>query len=107
MELLFRELKSRMQFECYVLMKFAAVERYLDLLLTGLLLLEQQRLRDMHHAAVRLGAPWLHARTTDRLRTLESLCQEWNLQQVERRMRTARGRHRLLRELRQTPCQVA
>jgi hypothetical protein len=32
-ELFFRELKSRMQFECYVLMKFEAVERYLDLLL--------------------------------------------------------------------------
>ena len=46
-ELFFRELKSRMQFECYVLMKFEAVERYLDLLLMGLLLLEKQRLRSL------------------------------------------------------------
>ena len=59
-ELFFRELKSRMQFECYVLMKFEAVERYLDMLLMGLLLLEQQRLRDMQREGAnhrsRLGA---------------------------------------------------
>jgi hypothetical protein len=39
---------ARQVVECYVLMKFEAVERYLDLLLMGLLLLEQQRLRTTH-----------------------------------------------------------
>jgi hypothetical protein len=34
-ELFFRELKSRLQFGCYVLMKFEAVERYVDFLLMG------------------------------------------------------------------------
>jgi len=46
-EVFFRELKRRMQFERYALMNFEAAERYLDLLLMGLLLLEQQRLWDM------------------------------------------------------------
>jgi hypothetical protein len=36
-EVFFRELKSRMQFEGYVLMKFEAVERHLDLFPMGLL----------------------------------------------------------------------
>ena len=107
-ELFFRELKSRMQFECYVLMKFEAVERYLDLLLMGLLLLEQQRLRDMQRKGIRVGAVWVQARTTDRLRMLEVLTQRWNVQWIEHRLRTAGGRRRLLRELlRQAPCQVA
>ena len=107
-ELFFRELKSRMQFECYVLMKFEAVERYLDLLLMGLLLLEQQRLRDMQRKGIKVGAVWVQARTTDRLRMLEVLTQRWNVQWIEHRLRTAGGRRRLLRELlRQAPCQVA
>ena len=107
-ELFFRELKSRMQFECYVLMKFEAVERYLDLLLMGLLLLEQQRLRDMQRSGATVGAVWVQARTTDRLRMLETLVQRWNVQWIEHRLRTVGGRRRLLRELlRQAPCQVA
>lgn len=107
-ELFFRELKSRMQFECYVLMKFAAVERYLDLLLMGLLLLEQQRLRDMQRAGAHVGKVWVQARTTDRLRMLEVLCQRWNVQCMARRLRTPGGTRRVLRELLcQTPCQVA
>jgi hypothetical protein len=107
-ELFFRELKSRMQFECYVLMKFEAVERYLDMLLMGLLLLEQQRLWDMQRSGARVGAVWVQARTTDRLRMLETLCQRWNVQWIEHRLRTVGGRRRLLCELlRQAPCQVA
>lgn len=106
-ELFFRELKSRMQFEGYVLMKFEAVERYLDLLLMGLLLLEKQRLRDIQNAGARVGDLWVHARTTDRLRMLEVICQEWNLRQIERALRTESGRRRLFRILRQAPCQVA
>jgi hypothetical protein len=39
-----------MQLGCYVLMKFEAVERYLDFLLMGFLLLEKQRLDDMQKA---------------------------------------------------------
>lgn len=110
MEIFFRELKSRMQFGGYVLMKFAAVERYLDLLLMGFLLLEQQRLRDMRKAGppnVRGGEEWVQARTTDRLRSLEALCDEWNAGVIERRMRTPHGRNRLLRELRQRTLRVA
>jgi hypothetical protein len=107
-ELFFRELKSRMQFECYVLMKFEAVERYLDMLLMGLLLLEQQRLRDMQRDGPEVGATWVQARTTDRLRMLETYCQQWNVRWIEERLRTDGGRRRLLRELRhQPPCQVA
>lgn len=107
-ELFFRELKSRMQFECYVLMKFTSVERYLDLLLMGFLLLEQQRLRDLRRAGAKVGAVWMHARTTDRLRMLEVLCQRWNVECMGRRLRTPGGRRRVLRQLlRQAPCQVA
>ena len=36
-----------MQLGCYVLMKFEAVERYLDLIMMGFLLLERQRLSDL------------------------------------------------------------
>ncbi len=107
-ELFFRELKSRMQFERYVLMQFEAVERYLDLLLMGLLLLEQQRLRDMQRDGDEVGKVWVHARTTDRLRMLEVLCQQWNVDYLEQRLRTRGGTRRVLRELRhRTPCQVA
>ena len=107
-ELFFRELKSRMQFERYVLMKFEAVERYLDLLLMGLLLLEQQRLRDMQREGDEVGKIWVQARTTDRLRMLEVLCQQWNVDYLEERLRTPGGTRRVLRELRHpAPCQVA
>ena len=108
MELFFRELKSRMQFERYVLMKFEAVERYLDLLLMGLLLLEKQRLQDMQHDGDEVGAVWVQARTTDRLRMLEVLCQQWNVDYLEERLRTPGGTRRVLRTLRRrAPCQVA
>jgi hypothetical protein len=93
-ETFFRELKSRMQLGGYVLMKFEAVERYLDLLLMGFLLLERQRLHDMQAAgppAARGGEEWVQARTTDRLRSLEALCDEWNAQVIERRTRTPGG----------------
>jgi hypothetical protein len=109
-ETFFRELKSRMQLGCYVLMKFEAVERYLDLLLMGFLLLEQQRLRDLKRAgppAERGREEWVHARTTDRLRSLEALCDEWNAEEIERRMSTPRGRNRLLKELRERMPRVA
>jgi hypothetical protein len=107
-ELFFRELKSRMQFERYVLMKFEAVERYLDLLLMGLLLLEQQRLRDMQRDGDEVGELWVQARTTDRLRMLEVLCQQWNVQYLKQCLRTPGGTRRVLRELlRRVPCQVA
>jgi hypothetical protein len=109
-ELFFREIKSRMQFGCYVLQKFAAVERYLDLILMGLLLLEQERMRQIREAgppAERGGEPWVQARTTDGLRSLERVCQAWNGEVLERRMRTEQGRRRLIRELRQgIPCHV-
>jgi len=109
-EIFFRELKSRMQLGGYVLMKFEAVERYLDLLLMGFLLLEQQRLKDMQRAgppAERGGEAWVQARTTDRLRTLEARCNEWNVAEIERRIRTPRGRARLLRDLQQSRPRVA
>jgi hypothetical protein len=107
-ELFFRELKSRMQFECYVLMQFEAVERYLDLLLMGLLLLEHQRLRDMQRDGDEVGQVWVQARTTDRLRMLEALCQRWNVQYLEERLRTTGGARRVLQELRRrVPCLVA
>ena len=109
-ELFFRELKSRMQLGCYVLMKFEAVERYLDLLLMGFLLLERERLRDMQSAgppSERGGEPWVQARTTDRLRSLEALCADWNAREIERRMRTDRGRRRLLKQLRRVIGRVA
>ncbi len=105
-EIFFRELKSRMQLGCYVLQKFEAVERYLDLLLLGMLLLERERLREMQAAgppSARGGEPWVQARTTDRLRSLEEVCHGWNVETLERRLRTEHGRRRLLRELRQAP----
>ena len=109
-ELFFRELKSRMQFGCYVLMKFEAVERYVDFLLMGFLFLEHRRLADMKKAGApsqRGGEPWVQARVTDRLRDLESLVHEWNVQRIEEALKTKTGRRRLLHELRQTPCHVA
>jgi hypothetical protein len=109
-ELFFRELKSRMQFGCYVLMKFEAVERYVDFLLMGFLFLEHQRLCDMKKAGPpnrRAGEPWIQARVTDRLRNLETLIHTWNVQQIEATLKTKSGRRRLLQELRKSPCQVA
>jgi hypothetical protein len=110
-EIFFREIKSRMQFGCYVLQKFAAVERYVDLLLMGMLLLENERLCEIRAAgppSARGGEPWVQARTTDRLRSLERLCQEWNVGVLEQRLSMAAGRRRLLRELRRAiPAHVA
>ena len=109
-ETFFRELKSRMQLGCYVLMKFEAVERYLDLVLMGFLLLEQQRLRDLERAGppgARGGEEWVQARTTDRLRSLEALCDEWNAGEIEQRMRTPTGRKRLLKQLKERLPRVA
>jgi len=102
-EIYFRELKSRMQLGCYVLQKFEAVERYVDLLLTGMLLLEYERLRDMQQQqrGPRVGEAKVQARTTDRLRYLESQCQEWNIGVLEGDLRTEAGRRQFFRRLRQ------
>jgi len=107
-ELFFRELKSRLQLEGYVFQKFTSVERYLDLLLMGFLFLEWQRLQELQRDGPQYGAAWVHARTTDRLRMLERLCLEANVQYLAKRLRTPAGCKRVLRELlRQAPCQVA
>jgi hypothetical protein len=109
-EIFFRELKSRMQLGCYVLMKFEAVERYMDFLLMGFLLLEHQRLRDMKRAgppSPRAGEPWVQARVTDRLRNLEALVNEWNIHHIEEALKSKSGRRHLLKELRKSPCRVA
>lgn len=108
-ELLFRELKTRMQFNCYVLMKFEAVERYLDFLLMGFLLLEHQRLKDMKSqgAPSTIGEARVHARVTDRLRSLESQIAEWNIDYIEKACKTKAGRTRLIAQLRNAPCHVA
>jgi hypothetical protein len=101
-ELFFRELKSRLQFGSYVLQKFEAVERYVDLLLMGMLLLEWERLRQMqtHSGGPQVGEVHVQARTTDSLRSLEQQCQAWNLVILEASLRSARGRRRLLQRLR-------
>jgi hypothetical protein len=108
-ELFFRELKSRMQMRCYVLMKFEAVERYLDLLLMGFLLLEKRRLDGLASTQEwpTQGDPQMHWRTTDRLRNLESCVQRFNLDYIRQRLETKRGRAELLRKLAEAPCQVA
>lgn len=109
-ELYFRELKSRMQFGRYVLKRFEAVERYLDLLMMGLLLLEFERLREAEASGPpepRGAEPHLRARTTDRLRSLEETCHSWNVEVIAQRIQTEGGRRRLLRELQQIPCHVA
>ena len=102
-ELFFRELKSRMQLGSYVLKKFEAVERYVDLVLLGMLLLEWERLRQMQRQAQgpQVGESHVQARTTDGLRNLEKQCQEWNLAILEQSLRSARGRQRLLQRLRE------
>ena len=99
-----------MQFGCYVLQSFEAVERYLDLVMMGLLLLEYERLRESEAAGPpqpRGAEPRLQARTTDRLRSLEEICQAWNVDVIAQRIQTEGGRQRLLRELRRVPCHVA
>lgn len=108
-ELFFRELKSRMQLGCYVLMKFEAVERYLDLLLMGFLFLEKRRLDDLITAGQwpEKGDAKMHWRTTDRLRNLESWMQRFNLDYISQRLKSKRGRAELLRKLADAPCQVA
>lgn len=108
-ELFFRELKSRLQMRCYVLMKFEAVERYLDLLLMGFLLLEKRRLDELVSSGEwpTRGDPKVHWRTTDRLRGLESWVQRFNLDYVSKRLQSKRGQAELLRRLSEAPCQVA
>lgn len=108
-ELFFRELKSRMQFGCYVLMKFEAVERYLDLLLMGFIYLEKQRLNDLKATGKlpQRGDPRHHARTTDRLRNLEETLQRFNLSYVAQKIRTKRGQAELLAKLKTPSCRVA
>jgi hypothetical protein len=72
--------------------------------------LEEQRLRDLQRAgppAPRGGEPWVQARTTDRLRSLEAVCNEWNAATIEDRIRTRTGRKRLLQELRRRSLRVA
>lgn len=109
-EIFFRELKSRMQLGCYVLMKFEAVERYLDLLLMGFLLLEKQRLLDLESNGAKLpvqGDPIHHWRTTDRLRELERLMQTLNIEFIRDKIKTKRGQNDLLKALENQLCQVA
>ncbi|MDA1056033.1 MAG: transposase [Planctomycetota bacterium] len=108
-ELFFRELKSRLQMRCYVLMRFEAVERYLDLLLMGFLLLEKRRLDDLSSSGQwpKKGDAKAHWRTTDRLRALEAWVQRFNLEYVSKRLQSKRGQAELLRKLSEAPCLVA
>ena len=108
-ELFFRELKSRMQLRCYVLMKFEAVERYMDLLLMGFLLLEKRRLDELTSTNEwpETGDAKVHWRTTDRLRSLEVWIQRFNVDYISQRLQSKRGQAELLRKLSQAPCQVA
>ncbi len=108
-EVFFRELKSRLQMRCYVFMKFDAVERYLDLLLMGFLLLEKRRSDDLNSTGKwpTRGDAISHWRTTDRLRSLESWIQRFNLDYISKRLQSKRGRAELLRKLAKAPCQVA
>ena len=108
-EIFFRELKSRMQLGCYVLMKFEAVERYIDILLMGFLLLEKQRLNDLEQKATmpEQGDPIHHWRTTDRLRALENSVQRMNIEFIRTHMTTKRGQQELLKALEEQLCQVA
>lgn len=109
-EIFFRELKSRMQLGCYVLMKFEAVERYLDLLLMGFILLEKQRLTEIESKGAGLpeqGDPIHHWRTTDRLRELERSMQTFNIEFIREKIKTKRGQDDLLKALEHQLCQVA
>jgi Transposase DDE domain len=101
-ELYFRELKSRLQFGCYVLQRFEAVERYVDLLLTGMLLLEHERLCALRgkRRGPQVGEANVQERATDRLRSLEEQCQQWNVVVLEEALRTERGRRRFFQRLR-------
>ena len=108
-EIFFRELKSRMQLGCYVLMKFEAVERYLDLLMMGFLMLEKQRLQDLERKATmpEQGDPVHHWRTTDRLRALENSVQRMNIEFIRSHMQTKRRQKALIAALEEQLCQVA
>jgi hypothetical protein len=61
---------------------------------------QMENLIVMSKRGATIGAVWVQARTTDRLRMLEALTQRWNEQWIEHRLRTAGGRRRLLHELR-------
>jgi hypothetical protein len=99
-EIFFRELKSRMQLRCYVFMKFEAVERYLDPLLTGFLVLEKRRLDELSADGKwpAQGDPKMHWRTTDHLRSPESWIQRFNLDYISQRLQSKRGQAELLRK---------
>ena len=98
-----------MQLGCYVLMKFEAVERYLDLLMMGFLLLETQRLSDLESTAAlpQQGDPIHHWRTTDRLRALEQSVQKMNFNFIRDRLTTKRGQKELLDAFENQLIQVA
>ena len=98
-----------MQLGCYVLMKFEAVERYLDLLMMGFLLLETQRLSDLESTAAlpQQRDPIHHWRTTDRLRALEQSVQKMNFNFIRDRLTTKRGQKELLEAFENQLIQVA
>jgi hypothetical protein len=98
-----------MQLGCYVLMKFAAVERYIDFLLMGFLYLERRRLQDLKATKMlpERGDPKAHWRTTDQLRSLESAVHRVNVDYIRERLKTKRGQAELLARLSKSPCQVA
>ena len=108
-ELFFRELKSRLQMRCYVLLSFEAVERYIDLLLMGFLLLEKRRLDELisEDKWPVKGDAKSHWRTTDRLRNMESFMHSFNIEYIRQRLKSKRGQAELLRKLADAPCRVA
>lgn len=84
--------------------------RYVDFLLMGFLFLECRLLVDMKKAgdpSQRGGEPWVQSRMTDRMRDLEALVHEWNLERTEEALKAEAGRRRLLKELRRSPCRTA
>jgi len=108
-ELFFRELKSRMQFGCYVLMNFKSVERYVDLLMMGFLYLEHRRLDDLARQGTRpvTGKPSNHWRTTDQLRSLEQTIIQFNCEYIRDRIGSKRGQSELMARLQNCSGQVA
>jgi len=75
----------------------------------GFLLLEKRRVDNLRARGrwPRRGDPKSHWRTTDRLRSMESWVQRFNLDYISQRLESKRGRAELLRKLSQAPCQVA
>jgi hypothetical protein len=108
-ELFFRELKSRLQFGCYVLMNFKSVERYVDMLMMGFLYLERLRLDELRRQRSRpiKGKPSNHWRVTDALRTLEAMMMQFNCLYIRDRIKSKRGQAELMAKLQQCAGQVA